>query len=122
MPALQSREVDDVILAWFNDTKILDEPVIQRIGDELEELVKQASVSKKLVLDFRNVSFMSSAMIGKLVKFRGSCKDSNVELRLCAISDNLMDIFKITGLNKAFKFFETEEEALQSFKKKGWFS
>jgi hypothetical protein len=56
--------------------------------------------SKKLVLNFKGVQFMSSAMIGKLVLLNKKAKADEIHLKLCDISPNVLEVFKITRLNK----------------------
>ena len=64
---------------------------------------------------------MSSAMIGKLVLLNKKAKTDNVALKFCAISANVLEVFKITRLNKVFEIYADEEKAVKSFKKGGWF-
>ena len=63
MASLTSQEVDDVLVVSFNDAKILDEAKIQQIGSELMEIAAHAAKKQKIVLDFKGVQFMSSAML-----------------------------------------------------------
>ncbi len=84
------------------------------------ELVAMADQGK-MVVDFSGVSFMSSAMIGKLVLLHKRCKSAEIKMKVCQISDNVMEVFKITRLHKVFDIQKDREKALDSFDKKGWF-
>ena len=107
----------------FTDSKILDEAKIQKIGSELIAAAESAANSeKKLLLNFSGVGFMSSAMIGKLVLLNKKCKTDGVDLKICNISPNVAEVFKIMKLNKVFDIYKTEEKGLKAFDKKGWFS
>ena len=121
MSSLKSQEIEDVLVVYFTDAKILDEARIQLIGKELMEMAASASNSKKMVLNFQGVQFMSSAMIGKLVLLNKKCKATEINLKLCQISANVLEVFKITRLNKVFDIYPDEEKAVKSFSKKGWF-
>ena len=122
MSSLKSREEEDVLVVNFTDAKILDEARIQQIGTELMEMVTAASQNKKLLLNFQGVQFMSSAMIGKLVLTNKKAKTSEIDLKLCTISPNVHEVFKITRLNKVFKIYPDEEKALKAFGGGGgWF-
>ena len=66
MSAITTKTDNEVLLVGFTDSKILDSQRIEQVGRELQEVIPQA-VNKKLLLNFRGVSFMSSAMITKLV-------------------------------------------------------
>ena len=122
MSSLKSREEEGVLIVNFTDAKILDEARIQQIGTELMEMNAAASQTKKMLLNFQGVQFMSSAMIGKLVLLNKKSKGAEVELKFCDISPNVMEVFKITRLNKVFKIYPDEEKALKAFGGGGgWF-
>ena len=121
MPLLRVQETDGVVVVGFNDAKILDEAKIQKIGAELIEAATNAAAGKKMLLNFSGVGFMSSAMIGKLVLLNKKCKTDGIALKLSDISGNVSEVFKIMKLNKVFEIYKTEEKALNSFDKKGWF-
>jgi len=117
---LLTRTEGDVLIAYFQDVRIIDETRIQSLGQELNELVGN-SETKKIVLNFRNVSFMSSAMIGKLIQFGKKCKSIDVQLRFCNINENIEQVFTLMKLEKVFHIDKDEEKSLASFNKKGWF-
>jgi anti-sigma B factor antagonist len=122
MSSLKSREEEGVLIVNFTDAKILDEARIQQIGAELMEMVTAATQSKKMLLNFQGVQFMSSAMIGKLVLLNKKAKTAEIDLKFCTISPNVLEVFKITRLNKVFKIFADEEKALKSYTGGGgWF-
>jgi anti-sigma B factor antagonist len=121
MSSVWSQVNGDVLVVYFNDAKILDESKINQIHTELCEMVSKAE-SQKLLLNFQNVAFMSSAMIGKLILVYKKCKTDQVDLKFSNISPNIMEVFKIMKLNKMFEMHEDEGKALKSYeKKKGWF-
>ncbi len=121
MTSLRSKEFEDILVVQFTEAKILDEAKIQQIGKELMDMAVSAKDKKKMVVNFQGVSFMSSAMIGKLVLLNKQCKTLEVVLKLCEISSNVMEVFKITKLNKVFDIHADEDKAIKSFTKKGWF-
>lgn len=120
MAATTTENNGEVLVVGFMDSKILDSQRIEQVGRELQEAVPQAA-NKKLLLNFRGVSFMSSAMITKLVMLNKGCKSQGVTLKFCEVSPNVLEVFKITRLNKLFDIHATEEKAIASFDKKGWF-
>jgi len=123
MSSLKSEQKEDILVVYFTDAKILDEARIQQIGKELMEKGDEAAKteSKKMLLNFQGVQFMSSAMIGKLVLLNKRAKTAGLVLKFCAISPNVLEVFKITRLNKVFDIQADEDKALKAFGSKGWF-
>ena len=115
MDLLTFREIDDVVAVSFNQVKILDETVIRQIGQEFKNLTLQAAAGHKLLLDFSRVGFMSSAMIGQIMRLHKQCKQDKVVLKLCNISSNIMEVFQITGLVKVLSIYPDEVKALEAF-------
>lgn len=120
MATLLTRNEDGVLIVYFQDVRIIDESRINSLGQELTEMITNAS-SELIVLNFKNVSFMSSAMIGKLVLFGRKCKAAKIALRMCDINDNVEEVFNLMKLGKVFAIDKTEEASLKNIKKKSWF-
>jgi anti-sigma B factor antagonist len=105
------EEVGDVTIARFLDKKILDENNIQMIGNQLFGLVDEDG-RKKIVLDFANVEYLSSAALGKLITMNNKVKAAKGKLRLCNIRPEILEVFTITKLNKVLEIKPDQEQAL----------
>ena len=64
---LEVTEAGDVTVVRFRDQRIIDDLAIQETGQELVQLVEDEGDRKKLLLDFSDGGFMSSAALGKLI-------------------------------------------------------
>jgi anti-sigma B factor antagonist len=113
MPGLESQQNNDVLVAKFTVQKILDDVLIAEIGQELLELADQAE--GKMLLDFQGVTFMSSAMIGKVVQLNKKCKANKAQLKMCNIGPSVMGVFEITRLDKIFKIYDSVDDAINAF-------
>lgn len=111
---LDIEEIGNVSIAKFVDKKILDETNIQIIGNQMFGLVDEDE-RKKIVLDFSNVEYLSSAALGKLITMEKKVKAAKGKLRLCCIRPEIYDVFEITRLNKIFDIRGTQEQALEGF-------
>lgn len=106
------EEVGDVTVAKFTDKKILDEGNIQVIGNQLFSLVEEDG-RQKIILDFSNVEYLSSAALGKLITMDKKVKTAKGKLRLCSVRPDIYEVFAITKLNKLFTMCEDREKALE---------
>ena len=111
---LEVEDYNDVTIVRFTDRKILDEPNIQAIGEQLFSLVDEVG-RHRLLLNFDNVEYLSSAALGKLLALDKKVKAVQGRLALCNIDPQIYEVFKITRLSDLFKIYEDEQEALQSF-------
>ncbi len=117
---LQDR--GDVLAVYFKPDSILDQSVIDQIGHEFDRVALEAAACRKVLLNFKNVKFMSSSMIGKLLVLNKKCTADKIKLKLCNVQPSLIEVFKITKLNKVFDIQDDEATALAAFEKRGWFS
>ena len=117
-PSRRSRlEVEDngeIAIVNFIDRKILDEQNIQKIGEDLFSLIDQYD-RKKILLNFSNVEYLSSAALGKFITLNKKVNAAGGKLVLCSIDPQIYEVFEITRLNKIFNIQKEEQTALQAF-------
>lgn len=111
---LEVEQIGDVTVVNFVDRKILDEQNIQIIGDQLFSLVDQDGL-RKLLLNFSNVEYLSSAALGKLITLNKKLQGVGGRLVLCNIDPQIYEVFEITRLDKFFNIQKEEQAALQAF-------
>jgi anti-sigma B factor antagonist len=111
---LDIEDVGDITIAKFIDRKILDENNIAIIGSQLFGMIDEEGRTK-IILDFSNVEYLSSAALGKLITMEKKVKAAKGKLRLCCIRPEIYEVFAITKLNRLFKIYEDQERALDGF-------
>jgi anti-sigma B factor antagonist len=116
-----TEEGGGVNVVSLNDEKIIDDLKIQQLAKELNEQLDKSGEKRRVLINFARVKFMSSAMIGKLILLGKRCKNEQIELKLCSITPNIMEVFKIMKLNKVFDIQDDEPKAMKAFERKGWF-
>lgn len=102
---------NDVAVVTFRTSRILDQTNVQQLGDELDSLVSDHEF-EKIVLNFQNIHYMSSAVMGKLVGLQKSIQSEGGELRLCNISPSIYEIFEIMRFDDLFEICDTEDDAV----------
>jgi anti-sigma B factor antagonist len=111
---LEVEDIGEVAVVNFVDKKILDEQNIQMIGDDLFRLVDELG-RRKVLLNFSNVEFMSSAALGKLITLHRKLQGVQGKLVLCKIAKDILEVFKLTKLDRILTIKNDEQEGLQSF-------
>lgn len=110
---IQVDELGDVVIVQFAEKKIIDELIIQEIASELIGLVEQGR--KKIILNFSNVEFLSSAALGKLILMDKKAKETGGEVKLCEINSDIYPVFQITKLDVRFDIKGRLSEAVAAF-------
>lgn len=109
----QVERVDDALVVHFLDSKITGELAISGLDEELYAIVGRPDC-QKLVLNFGNVDFFSSAMLGKLISTSRKMKEKGGILRLCEVCPNIRLIFKYANLETIFDIRDTQADAVEA--------
>jgi len=91
----------DFTFVTFEDEQILEESQIRELQNSLEPVIDK-NKEKQLVLNFANVNFMTSAMLGLLVRIHKRVGERGGKLELRNLDKNLRKLFEITQLTKIF--------------------
>ncbi|MHC4105321.1 MAG: STAS domain-containing protein [Planctomycetota bacterium] len=111
-PKISVEHTDNATIVSFTDEKILEERDIKALQDSIMSVVEQAK-RIKLVLDFGNVRFLSSAVLGLLIRLSKRIYEKDGQLKLCNINPNIFEIFKITRLTTTFDIHKDIESAVE---------
>jgi anti-sigma B factor antagonist len=105
-PAITVGYGTDVTIATFNELSIVDEQQIRNIETELLAIIA-GNDEKRLILDFQNVEFMSSAFLGLLVRVHKRVIEAGGRLQLYNLDPKIHKVFEITRLTKIFEIVDS---------------
>ncbi|UCF43389.1 MAG: STAS domain-containing protein [Planctomycetota bacterium] len=86
---------------------------ILAISKQISEFI-EANHPSRIIVDFEKVKFFSSMVLGLLLDMRAKLKACNGEVVVSAINPQLYRVFKITNLDKVFRFFPDRESAVEA--------
>ncbi len=118
--ALQSASKDGILTIRIEDDRLVDPSVLTRMFEELDTLLHK-STEDRVIIDFRNVQFMASSALGKLVQFQKKSKEYSAKVKFAGITKEIYEVFKITKLHKMFDIEKDEAAARKAFQKTGIF-
>jgi anti-sigma B factor antagonist len=113
-PRLLVETVEGITIASFTDEMLISEEVIWEVDEQLMSLVDGPS-PEKLLLNFREVRVMSSTMLAILLKLARKIHGAEGELKLCGLSPDLLEIFRISRFDRLFEIHDQEWTALDAF-------
>ena len=97
----------------FNSASISDADGIASIAKQITDYIEQ-NHPNTLIFDFERVKFFSSQVLGMLLDFRAKLNVYHGEVLISAINPQLHRVFRITNLDKIFRFFQDRESAIQT--------
>jgi anti-sigma B factor antagonist len=104
---------EGVAVVAFKATSISSVEGITAAAKQIKEFIEE-NHPNAVVFDFERVKFFSSQVLGMLLDIRAKLETYNGEVVISAINPQLHRIFKITNLDKIFKFFPDRESAVRA--------
>lgn len=106
-----SRRVEGVTVIRLIDSRV----AVMELLNLLDNAVGEGKIDR-LVIDFGSLQQVSSAALGKLIKLMNHADRVRGKLKLCGLHADLRHVFRLTRLDRVFDMYETDAEALASFK------
>ncbi len=112
-PRISVYHAPNATVVTLTDEKILEDVDIRGLEDSIMPLIDG---EVNLVIDFSSVNFLSSAVLGLLIRVSKRVNENNGKLKLCSINPKIYEIFKITRLDEIFEIYSDAKKAMQTLK------
>ncbi len=97
----------------FKAASLSEPEAIAAASRQINEFVRE-NQPNWVIFDFGAVKFFSSQVLGLLLDVRAKLKESEGEVLISGINPQLYRVFKITNLDKLFRFFPDKEAAVKA--------
>ena len=91
----------------------LDAHTAAVLENHLMELINLGDV--QIVVNFRDLQYISSAGLGVFMAYIEDVRDKNGDIKLCAMSPKVYNVFDLLGFPVLYDITESEQEALDKF-------
>jgi anti-sigma B factor antagonist len=102
------KSTSGVTIVTFINSK-----VVLEVREPLYQLVENEG-HRRIVLNFENVNFLSSAPIGVLIYLKKKVEAVGGKLRFCCVEPDILAIFRITSVDHLFEIHASEADAIAS--------
>lgn len=96
---------------------ILNETQVQAFGQALLALADVPG--RRVILNFLGLQHLTSLALGGLIRLHKRLAESGGELCLADIDPRIYELFSITRLDRLFRIFDREEEAVAALLAEG---
>jgi anti-anti-sigma factor len=112
-PHFTVQPVEKFTVVEFKTSSLMDQIVLEDIGKELYRLVDEED-RRRVVLDFERVEYLSSQMIGIILTLQKKLNTlKNSRFVLCGVGPKLMELLKITRLDRILTLKPSQREAVK---------
>jgi anti-sigma B factor antagonist len=107
------QQIEKFTVVEFRTASLMDQIELEQIGQSLYRLVDEED-RRIIVLDFERVEYLSSQAIGIVLTMNKKLSAlKNSKLILCGVGERLMQLIKITNLDRLLTIKPTQREALK---------
>lgn len=110
---ISERQVGDVTLLDMSGKITIGEGSVA-LRSAIRRLLEESK--KKILLNLAGVGYIDSSGIGELVSSYTAINNAKGQLKLLSLTQKLQDLLAITKLLTVFDTYDSEDEALASFK------
>jgi anti-sigma B factor antagonist len=108
-------EHDGVKVVRFQDHQLFDERTVREIADQIAEALPNDGSPIRLVVDFSEVSLISSTFLSKLILLQRRIDGTGGKMRLCEMTPMIQQVFRTSNLDRLFKIDRDQRTAIDSF-------
>src|SRR5215470_13480744 len=102
-PRIQVTETNGVKVVRFLDHQLFDERTVREVADQIAAALPNDGSPIRLVMDFSDVSLISSTFLSKLILLQRRIDGTRGKLRLCEMSPMIEQVFRTSNLDRLFK-------------------
>ena len=100
------KKEDKIIVDLIGE---LDHHNAEEVRVKIDDRIDRDNI-KKLILNFKSVTFMDSSALGALVLAFKTLRDTGTKLVLCSINEQVRILFELTGMDNVFEIFPSQDE------------
>lgn len=112
MPICMIHQLEGISCVEILDAVVVDDAVVNRIEAAARQVLEDFP-GQRLLIDFGKVTYVSSAMFGRLIALNRLMKARGWRLLVCGMSPLIREMFAVTHLDQLFDFFDDRQAALR---------
>ena len=110
---LSTRTVDGILIVDCSGRIIFGEES-SLLRDTIKKVLPE---NKKIVLNLSGTNYIDSGGLGTLVSLYTSAKNAGSSIKLANLTQRVGDLLQVTKLLTVFDVYDSEQKALDSFRK-----
>lgn len=96
----KTKENQNDILSLFGEVDASNSVILD---EAIQELV--ASGTKSLIIDGKNLEYISSAGLGVFMSYLEDFQDQEIRMKICELTPRVFEVFRILGLDQLIPIY-----------------
>jgi anti-sigma B factor antagonist len=109
------QQIGDYTVIEFVTPSLMDPIVLEQCAQALYKIIDEED-KRKIIMDFEKVQYLSSQAIGIVLAMHKKLTNlKNSKLILCSVGPKLMELIKLTRLDRLLTIKPSQKEAVNVF-------
>ncbi|MEO8209034.1 MAG: STAS domain-containing protein [bacterium] len=109
--SINKKQQDNITILNLNG--FLDAHTSVELEKSFEEILSQSNYN--IIVNFDKLTYISSAGLGVFMAFIETARNNSGDIKLCAMSDKIYNIFDMLGFPILFEIYKEEKSAIEKF-------
>jgi anti-sigma B factor antagonist len=102
----KTKEKESDVLSLYGEVDASNSVILD---EAIQEIV--ASGSKSLLIDGKNLEYISSAGLGVFMSYLEDFQDNGISMKICELTPRVYEVFRILGLDQLIPIYRDREAA-----------
>ena len=112
MSQFNVQQIGENTIVEFTSPSLMDPIELEQIAQQLYKLIDEQD-KRRIILDFEKVQYLSSQAIGIVLAMHKKLTNlKNSKLILCSVGPKLMELIKLTRLDRLLTIKPSQKEAV----------
>ena len=112
--AYRVYRTEDIVRIEFIESHVVGQKCVSQLQERLGQVLKRVPEAK-IVLDVKNVQYVSSAALGELLSAHKQLAKGQGKMCMAGVGPELLEILATTRLDAIFETYDTADEAIRNF-------
>ena len=110
---LKTEKINNIIIVKFNNIDRFNALIVEPVKEQLKSFFNKPDT--KLALNLEGIRFIDSSGFGVFLSIMKTANNNHGQFKICTISKEVMELFKLLQLHNVFELYDTQEACLASF-------
>lgn len=111
---LKTETIKDIIVVRFDNVNRFNALIAEPVKEQIKSYFNKPST--KLIWDLEGIDFIDSTGFGVFLSIMKTANNNYGFFKLCNISTEVMELFKLLQLHNVFEIYNTREDCVKSFR------
>ena len=110
---LKTERINNITVVRFDNIDRFNALITEPVKEELKSFFNNPGT--RMILNLEGIKYIDSSGFGVFLSILKTATNNNGQFRICNITPEVLELFKLLQLHNVFKLYSSIDECLDSF-------